>query len=90
MPDKKIKIMSLSLEPELHEHIKNSAKRLGHKNVSKMIRELISNYLDLMVNEGDETPVLLKVPNEIRNDEEELKKWLSVKVEALSKALLKK
>ncbi len=89
MPDKKIKIMSLSLEPELHEHIKNSAKRLGHKNVSKMIRELISNYLDLMVNEGDETPVLLKVPNEIRNDEEELKKWLSVKVEALSKALLK-
>jgi len=89
MSDKKIKIMSLSLEPELHEHIKNSAKRLGHKNVSKMIRELISNYLDLMVNEGDETPVLLKVPNEIRNDEEELKKWLSVKLEALSKALLK-
>jgi len=90
MPENKIKIMSLSLEPELHEHIKNSAKRLGHKNVSKMIRELIVNYLDLMVNEGDETPVVIKVPNEIRENEDDLKKWLSVKVDALSKALLKK
>ena len=80
----------MSLEPELHEHIKNSAKRLGHKNVSKMIRELITNYLDLMVNEGNETPVVLKVPNEIRENEEELKKWLEVKVNALSEALLKK
>ena len=88
MSENKIKIMSLSLDPEMHELVKNSAKKLGHKNVSQLIRDLISKYLDLLVNDADETPVIIRVPNHLKENPEDLKNWLSVKVEAISKALV--
>lgn len=88
MSENKIKIMSLSLDPEMHELVKNSAKKLGHKNVSQLIRDLISKYLDLLVNDADETPVIIRVPNYLKENPEDLKNWLSVKVDAISKALV--
>lgn len=82
---KETKIVSLSLDPDMHELIKISAKKLGHKNVSQLIRDLVSRYLDLMTNERDEIPVIIRVPGELKGDE--LKDWLRRKSDAISDAL---
>jgi metal-responsive CopG/Arc/MetJ family transcriptional regulator len=84
---KEIKIMSLSLEPEMHELIKNSAKKLGHKNVSQLIRDLVSKYLDLLVNDNEDIPVILRIPNGLKENREQLKSWLDQKSEAITNAL---
>ena len=85
--DTKIKIMSLSLDPEMHELIKNSAKKLGHKNVSQLIRDLVSKYLDLLVNDTDDIPVILRIPSHIKENPEKLRSWLHFKSDAITKAL---
>jgi metal-responsive CopG/Arc/MetJ family transcriptional regulator len=87
MPENKLKIMSLSLDSEMYDLVKSSSKKLGHKNVSQMIRDLISKYLDLLVNDNDEIAIILKIPSSLKNKPEELKSWLSVKSEAVLKAL---
>jgi predicted DNA-binding protein len=85
--ENKIKIMSLSLDPEMHDLIKNSAKKLGHKNVSQLIRDLISKYLNLLVNDADDIPVIIRIPSELKDNPEGLKDWLHVKADAITKAL---
>jgi len=87
MPENKLKIMSLSLDSEMYDLVKSSSKKLGHKNVSQMIRDLISKYLDLLVNDNDEIAIILKIPSSLKNKPEELKSWLSVKSDAVLKAL---
>ena len=89
MSENKLKIMSLSLDSEMYELVKSSSKKLGHKNVSQMIRDLISKYLDLLVNDKDETPVILRIPNSLRDNPKELEDWLGVRTQALAKALSK-
>lgn len=86
--ENKIKIMSLSLDPEMHDLIKNSAKKLGHKNVSQLIRDLISKYLEIHVNDSDDIPVILRVPSVLKDDPEKLKSWLHIKADAIAKALV--
>ena len=85
--EKKIKIMSLSLDPEMHDLIRNSAKKLGHKNVSQLIRDLVSKYLDLLVNDSDDIPVILRIPGDIKDDPKALLSWLHFKSDAIAKAL---
>lgn len=85
--ENKAKIISISLEPDMHDLIKSSAKKMGHKNVSQLIRDLISKYLNLMLNENDEVPILIKVPNSLKN--EKLKEWLYKKSDAICEALSK-
>lgn len=85
--DKKTKIVSLSLEPEMHELIKSSAKRLGHKNVSLLVRDLVSKYLDLMVNDSEDIPVILRIPAELKDDKEGIRSWLHRKSDAIAEAL---
>lgn len=85
--ENKIKIMSLSLDPEMHDLIKSSAKKLGHKNVSQLIRDLVSKYLDLLVNDTEDTPVIMRIPKKIRDNPEDLRAWLRIKTEAIEKAL---
>ena len=87
--ESRIKIMSLSLDPEMHELIKNSAKQLGHKNVSQLIRDLVSKYLGLLVNEADDIPVILRIPNRLKNDPEGMRSWLKIKMDAIANALSK-
>lgn len=85
--DKKTKIVSLSLDPEMHELIKNSSKKLGHKNVSQLVRDLVSKYLDLMVNDKDEIPVILHVPGNLKGNRDGLLEWLNRKSAAIAEAL---
>ena len=87
MSENKLKIMSLSLDPEMYELVKSSAKKLGHKNVSQMIRDLVSKYLDLLVNDNDDTPIVLRVPNSVKENPDELRSWLNSKIENIIKAL---
>ena len=89
MPDKKTKIMSLSLDSDMHDLIKFSSKKLGHKNVSQLIRDLISKYLDLHLNENDDVSVILRIPNEIVQDSDRLKSWLDFKSKAIFDAIKK-
>jgi metal-responsive CopG/Arc/MetJ family transcriptional regulator len=85
--DSKAKIVSLSLDPDMHETIKIASKKLGHKNVSQVIRDLVSKYLDLLVNENDDISVIMKIPRILLDDPEKLKSWLKVKSEAIADAL---
>lgn len=87
MSKEKIKIVSLSLDPEMHEKIKSSARKLGHKNVSQVIRDLVSKYLGLLVNDSDDIPVIIKIPAELKDNPDKLKSWLYQKSEAITKAL---
>ena len=80
------KVMSLSIEPEMQEQLKVSAKKMGW-SVSELIRKLVSKHLDLVANDGDEIPVILRVPADLKGDEEALLTWLTVKSQAIAKAL---
>lgn len=84
---KKLKIMSLSVEPEMHDQMKAAARKLGHNNVSQLIRDLVSKYIDLMVNDSGDIPVILRIPPEIQEQPEQLREWLDVKVRAIAQAL---
>lgn len=85
--DSKTKIVSLSLEPEMHEAVKEAAKKLGHKNVSQVMRDLVSKFLGLLVNDSDEVPVIIRVPGNLLDDPEGLRRWLKAKSEAIADAL---
>lgn len=88
MSDKKLKIMSLSIEPDMQDLLKASAKKAGC-SVSSLIRLLVEKHLSLIVNEGEEIPVIIKVPVHLKNDEAQLRTWLAAKSEAIANALLK-
>jgi Arc/MetJ-type ribon-helix-helix transcriptional regulator len=88
MSKAKAKIVSVSLDPEMHEAIKSASNKLGHKNASQVVRDLISRYLGLLVNDTDDVPVIIRVPGEIVGDEERLRSWLGAKAEAIADALL--
>jgi len=85
--DGKSKIVSLSLDPEMHEVIKEAATKLGHKNVSQVIRDLVSKYLGLLVNDSDEISVIIRVPSSMVEDPDRLRGWLAAKAEAIADAL---
>lgn len=83
----KAKIVSVSLDPEMHEAIKSASKKLGHKNASQVVRDLISKYLGLLVNETDEIPVIIRIPGSLVGDEGRLRSWLAAKAEAIADAV---
>lgn len=90
MTENKTKIISVSLSQEMHDLVKETSKKLGHKNVSLLFRELISKYMNLMLDYNDEIPVMIKIPSSLTSNREELKTWLEVKVQAITDALVKK
>ena len=78
--------MSLSVEPEMQDLLKTSAKKMGC-SVSQLVRDLVNKHLNLLVNDGEEVPVILKIPANLKGDEAGLKEWLEAKSEAIVKAL---
>ncbi len=81
--NKKLNIMSLSVEPEMQEKLKKYAKSKDI-SVSKLIRDLVDKYL---VAEDDIIPVILKIPTKLKGDPENLQKWMETKSSAIVKAL---
>lgn len=82
--NKKVNIMSLSLDPETQDKLKLQAKQKTNNNVSKLIRELVDKYL---VTEDNVIPVILKIPISLKGDQENLQKWLEQKTAAIVNAL---
>jgi hypothetical protein len=80
--------MSLSVEPEMQELLKNSSKKMGC-SVSSLVRDLVDKHIDLIVNDGEEIPVILKIPTSLRGNPEDLKVWLDSRVSGIVKALSK-
>jgi hypothetical protein len=88
MSEKSI-IMSLSVKSEMQDLLKVSAKNTG-KSVSELIRTLVDKCLPLVVQEGNEIPVILKIPVELKHDETGLRDWLTAKMEAIVKKIVTK
>jgi hypothetical protein len=87
--NKKLKIMSLSVPPEMHQLLGDAAKKMGW-STSNLIRELVNRYLDLVVQDNEEIqPVVLRIPNSLRTDKEKLHDWLHKKANAIVEALCK-
>lgn len=83
---KKANIMSLCVDPEIQEKIKQVAKK-RNISVSKLIRDLVEKNLP---NEGEEIDVIIfKIPKSLRNQRAELTSWLTPRVEAIINALCK-
>ena len=78
--------MYITADLEFRELLNSAAKKAG-KSVSGLIKMLVEKHLSLIVNEGDDIPIIIRVPTHLKEDEEELKKWLSLKSEAIFKAL---
>jgi hypothetical protein len=81
MSNKKMKIVSISIEPELHESLKTAATKAGW-TTSKLARNLFTKYLP----SNGETPVVLRVPAQFKDDPAGLKAWLDAKVVTIVKS----
>jgi predicted DNA-binding protein len=86
MNSKKTNIMSLSVDPEIQERLKRVAKRRD-VSVSKLVRDMTDKFLN-----DDETfdMVILKVPKNLKDDQEGLRSWLNARFEAVVSSLNKK
>lgn len=84
----KAKIVSVSLDPEMHDAIKVASKKLGHKNASQVVRDLITKYLSLLVNDTEDVPVIIRIPGSLLNDKKKLRQWLDSKAEAITDAVV--
>ncbi len=76
-------ILSLSMEPEMQELLKKHAKKKGI-SVSKLVRDLVEKFL---VTDEEVVPVILKIPNQLKGNEEALQKWMDARSNAIVKAL---
>ena len=56
-------------------------------STSQLVRELVNKYLDLIVQDEDIVPVILRIPGKIKDNPEQLQAWLKIKEEAIIKAL---
>lgn len=81
---KKINIMSLSVDLEIQERLKTTAKK-RHISVSKLVRDMVDKQIP-----GPEEMVdivILKIPSELRSKPEELSRWITIRADAIVKAL---
>lgn len=76
--------MSLSVDPEIQERLKKSAKK-RNVSVSKLVRDMVEKYLPST--DEDIDVVILKIPNSAKLTETELRNWLSPRCENIVKAL---
>lgn len=84
--NKKSNIMSLSVEPEMQDHLKKEAKKKGI-SVSKLMRDLIEKYLPEQEEGVELDTVILRIPRELRSTPDELRKWLDIRTAGIVKAL---
>lgn len=97
MNDKKNKkVMSIAIEPELHESVKEYAKRKG-MSASSYIGDLVRKAMRINIDDEpmvigkpmDENvmPVVLKIPVNLKGNGEALKAWMESQCQAIVKKL---
>ena len=84
MSTKKPNIMSLSVDLDTQEKLKVHSKK-RKISISALVRDLVEKQLPSKEEAVD--TVILKIPGELRNDSENLRNWLNLRVEAIIKAL---
>ena len=88
---KKLGIMSLSIEPEIHDLLKKHALEDG-VSVSRLIRDLVEKHLinkdkfTVIEHNDDIIPVVLKIPVKLRGDAR-IRDWLKVRCDAIANKL---
>lgn len=90
------KVMSIAIEPETHESVKEYSKRKG-VSTSAYIGDLVKKALKINIDEEpivvgkpvDENvlAVVLKIPSELKGEKEKLTEWLASQCTALVKKL---
>jgi hypothetical protein len=93
------KVMSLAIKPEMHDEAKKIAKRKG-LSTSAWIGTLVEQALKISPDEDamvigkpmdeDILPVILKIPVALKNNPDQLQKWLTVQTTGILKAMTKK
>lgn len=93
------KVMSIAIVPDLHEELKRYSKRKG-LSASTYVGNLIEQAVKLNIDDDpmvigkpideDVKSIILKIPNSLREDPEQLKKWLAVQMSGILKAMTKK
>lgn len=86
MTQQKIKNTSIAMDQEMKELLKISAIKMKSTS-SKIVRQLVEKYLDLVVPKEGEIPVVIRIPKDKLENPEALKTWLMWKAENLAKAL---
>ena len=84
--------MSIAIEPELHDELKEYSKKKG-LSVSSYVGVLISKAVKLSIDDDplvvgkpadeDVVPVILKIPGSLKGDKEGLKSWLDTQTGVL-------
>lgn len=85
MTAKKGTIMSLSIDLDIQDRMKAVAKK-RNISVSKLVRDMAEKNLPANEDEEFDT-VIFKIPKNVVSDASALKNWLSVRVDAVVKAL---
>lgn len=90
------KVMSIAIEPELHENVKEYAKRKG-TSASAYIGELVKKALKINIDDEpmvigkpvdeDVMPVVLKIPSNLKGNKDGLTEWINAQASALVKKL---
>lgn len=80
------KVMSIAIEPELHEELKDYARKKGLPSVSSFICMVMAKAVKISIDDDpivvgkpvneDVLPVILKIPAHLRGQREALKTWM--------------
>lgn len=86
------KVMSIAIEPELHDELKQYSKKKG-MSVSSYVGVLISKAVKLSIDDDplvvgkpadeDVLPVILKIPGSLKGDKEGLKAWMDAQTSGI-------
>ena len=80
---KKLNIMSLSIEPELHELLKEQSKKRG-MSVSEFVRKWLDKY---PFHASNVIPVVMDIPESLTKDRDALTAFLAKRNQAIVAAL---
>jgi len=75
--------MSLSVDPEIQERLKRVARRRD-VSVSKLIRDMVDKFLN---DEDNVDMVVLKVPKDLKENQEGLRSWLNARFDSVAAKL---
>jgi predicted DNA-binding protein len=77
-------IISFSMPPAMQQKLKKIQEKKGFKYLSAYIRDLINKYVN---DDEDVIAVTLKIPNQLRGNQEGLEAWFAKKIPTVINAL---
>lgn len=80
------KIISLSIDPDLHDTLIDLKKKRG-ESVSKIVTDLVERFVGIAASDEEIVPVVLKIPAHLREDPESMQQWLDCRTKAVIKCL---